>query len=487
MKRTAFCLYLSVGLACLASACRAAEQTQASAEQPRPNVLFIAVDDLNDWVGHLGGHPQSHTPNIDALAKRGYAFEYAYCPAPACGPSRTALMYGIAPHKSGSYGHHASYDPANLLDPARLPMNLVFQNNGYYTAGCGKIFHYNEPRGWDSYKRHFRGEARADSIEPPGPGIGLTTGLIQTDDDSATGEGMTADWAIDQLQREHDKPFFIAMGLFQPHLPWVSPQRYYDRHPLEEVKLPEVPADDLDDVPAAGRVFAHNLVGFRAWDDHPTVTAVDGAWRKLVRAYLASSSFSDANVGRLLDALAKSPHADNTIVVLWGDHGWHLGEKQAWRKMTLWERGTRTPLIIALPGEQKGRMIDKPVSLQDIYPTLVQLCGLEIEQSLDGDSLVPLMRDPDAGWDRPTIMSHGPGNFAVRHKQWRLIRYADGSEELYDIHADPQEHENLALQPRYDAMRDALRAHLPRTWKYQMGPRFKNFADSFAPPPRTQE
>jgi arylsulfatase A-like enzyme len=460
--------------------CTGCAATGEQAAEP-PNVLFIAVDDLNDWVGYLGGNAQSHTPNIDALAERGFAFKYAYCPAPACGPSRTALMYGVAPYKSGSYGHHASYDPKQLLDESQLPMNLVFQNNGYYTAGCGKIFHYPEPRGWDVYQRGFGGK-RAEQVAAPGKGVRIKTGIIETDNDSETGEGKAADWTIAQLEQVHDKPFFIAMGLYQPHEPWVSPKKYYDRFPLESVKLPRVPEGDLDDVPEAGQVFARNLVGFRHWDDHKEITAVEGAWRKLVRGYLASCSFSDSNVGRVLDALAKSEHADNTIIVLWGDHGWHLGEKEAWRKMTLWERGTRTPLIIKLPGDHEPRLIDEPVTLQDLYPTLVDLCGLAIDQPLDGDSLKPLMQARGEKSERAVLMSHGPGNFAVRQGRYRLIRYADGSEELYDVVSDPQEWENLAAKPGYGSVAAALRQQLPKTWKYVIGPRFKWFEDSFAEP-----
>jgi len=475
LSRAAF--VMSVCL--LSAACAVSNAVQTAP----PNVLFIAVDDLNDWVGYLGGHAQSKTPNIDALAQQGFAFKYAYCPAPACGPSRTALMYGVAPHKSGSYGHHSIYDPANLLDEKQLPMNLVFQDNGYYTAGCGKLFHYKEPRGWDVYQRGFGGK-RPEKVEAPGPGVRIRTGVIETNDDSETAEGKAADWTIAQLQQAGDKPFFIAMGLYLPHEPWVAPRKYFDRFPRDQVALPRVPEGDLSDVPKAGQVFARSLVGFRPWDDHAEITAVDDAWRELVRGYLAASSFSDANVGRVLNALAMSEHADNTIVVLWGDHGWHLGEKEAWRKMTLWERGTRTPLIIRLPGGHAAKLIDEPVSLQDIYPTLVELCGLELDQSLDGDSLAPLMQAGAAKWDRPVVMSHGPGNFAVRYGRWRLIRYADGSEELYDIYDDPQEWENLAARPAYDATRAQLREHLPKTWKYVVGPRFKWFEDSFAEQPQ---
>ena len=471
-------MLLALAVCLMGSAC-ATPVAQADA---RPNVLFIAVDDLNDWVGYLGGHPQGRTPNLDALAQQAFAFRYAYCPAPVCGPSRTALMYGIAPHKSGSYGHHGPYAPAKLLDKTRLPMNLVFQNNGYYTAGCGKIFHYHEPRGWDAYQRRFNGK-EAGKIAPPRRGIDIQTGVIETDNDSETSEGMMVDWTIEQLKQERDKPFFIAMGLSQPHKPWVAPQKYFDQHPLDRVVLPVVPKGDLDDVPQAGHVFARAMVGFRYRDDHLEITAVDGAWRELVRGYLAASTFSDANVGRVLDALAKSKYADNTIIVVWGDHGWHLGEKEAWRKMTLWERGTRTPLIIKLPGDHEAKMIDEPVSLQDIYPTLIDLCDLKIDQQLDGDSLEPLMKERAPNWDRPVVMSHGPGNFAVRYGRWRLIRYADGSEELYDIEADPQEWVNLAVKPEHDAARLELRKHLPKTWTYLLGPRFKLFEDSFAQPP----
>lgn len=351
--------------------------------EKRPNVLFIAVDDLNDWVGHLGGHPQSHTPNIDALADDGVSFTHAYCPAPACGPSRTALMYGIAPHKSGSYGHHGVYNPAKLLSRERLPLNLILQKNGYYTAGCGKIFHYPETRGWDAYVSKFKGtQGKSKGLGPDRPLSDWRFGPIDTEDDSDTPDGKLTDWAIDQLQRKHDKPFFIALGLRKPHLPWYAPKAYFDRYDLAEIQLPPAPADDLEDIPPAGRVFAHTILGFFKADDHKAIAGIEGAWPQLVRAYLATCSFADANVGRLLDALEKSPHAENTIVVLWGDHGFHLGEKEHWRKMTLWERGTKTPFIIKWPGAKgNGRRVESPVSLQDIFPTLVDLCGLQSNRS----------------------------------------------------------------------------------------------------------
>ena len=455
----------------------------AGRDTGKPNVLFIAVDDLNDWVGFLGGHPQAHTPNIDSLANEGAVFKYAYCPAPVCGPSRTALMYGISPHKSGSYGHQKVYDPKELIPTEQLPINLVFQNNGYYTAGCGKIFHYPEPRGWDEYERHIKGNGVPKVSPKIGNGIELRFGVLETDNDSDTSDGKLTDWAIEQLQRKHEKPFFIALGLRKPHLPWEAPKKYFEQYDLEKIKLPSVLQGDLDDVPNAGKIFASAMVGFSLTEDHKAIAGVDGAWQKLVRAYLATSSFADANVGRLLNALKAGPHLDNTIVLLWGDHGWHLGEKDHWRKMTLWERGTRTPLIIKMPGAAaNSKKFETPVSLQDIFPTLVDLCDLEIEQKLDGESLKPLLENPSVVWDKHVLMSHGPGNFAIRKGQLRLIHYADGSEELYDIASDPSEFTNLAHDPKYADRGDKLRDHIPKSWRYIMGPRFEQFPDSFAKP-----
>jgi len=249
------------------------------------------------------------------------------------------------------------------------------------------------------------------------------------------------------------------------------------------IQLPSVPEDDLEDLPAAGKLFARAKVGFSRVDDHNSITDVDGAWEKLVRAYLATSTFADANVGRVLDALNKSAYSENTIIVLWGDHGWHLGEKKHWRKMSLWERGTRTPFIIKAPEAQaNGKRVNAPVSLQDVYPTLVDLCNLEIDQKLDGISLKPLLNNPMMEWDEPVVISHGPGNFAIRKGTWRLIHYADGSEELYDIESDPREFFNLANRPESQRKRFELQKHLPQKWRYVMGRRFKNFPDSFAEP-----
>ncbi|MFK7851567.1 MAG: sulfatase [Akkermansiaceae bacterium] len=453
----------------------------ANGADEKPNVLFIAVDDLNDWVGYLGGHPQAQTPHIDALASEGVAFIHSYASAPVCGPSRTALMYGQFPHKSGSYGHHHVYSPESIFPQDRLPLNLVFQKNGYRTVGCGKIFHFTEPRGWDEYKGSSRGIVSEQRKK-----IGhLDYGILETENDFDTQDGKLTEWAIDQLQRNHEKPFFIALGLKKPHLPWEAPRKYFAPFKLDDVELPKVPENDLEDLSDAGKRFAKTLVGFRQVNDHEAITKVPRGWQQLVRAYLATVSFSDANVGRILEALEKSPQRDNTIVVLWGDHGWHLGEKNHWRKMALWERSTRTPFIIKAPGV-KAKRVETPVSLQDIFPTLVDLCGLKLEQELDGNSLKSLLAGTATNWNKPVLMSHGPGNFAVRKNQWRLIRYADGGEELYDILNDPEEFKNLSALTEFEDTLVELRRHLPKTWRYVMGPRFKQDGDAFARPSGNQ-
>ena len=258
-------IILAAGLLALGTAgCATAPETSPA----KPNVIFIAVDDLNDWVGYLGGHPQAQTPHIDALAEESFTFEHAYCPAPVCGPSRTALMYGIAPHQSGSYGHADIYNARKILPEERLPLNLVFQENGYYTAGCGKIFHYREERGWDDFRHHIEGTVPAEITLRVGS---LACGIHDTDNNSETSDGKLTDWAIDQLEQPQDKPFFIALGLKKPHLPWVAPKKYFDQFPLETVQLPEVPQDDLDDLSEAGQRFAKNMVGFHKVNDHEAV------------------------------------------------------------------------------------------------------------------------------------------------------------------------------------------------------------------------
>jgi arylsulfatase A-like enzyme len=266
----------------------------------------------------------------------------------------------------------------------------------------------------------------------------------------------TASWAAGFLAHKQDRPFFLAVGFIKPHLPFYAPRKYFYLYPLDKVELPKVLANDLDDVPPAGVRLA------RPEGDHKKVVAA-GQWKKAVQAYLACVSFADAQVGRVLEALAAGPHAGNTVVVLWGDHGWHLGEKQHWRKFALWEEATRTTFIVTAPGlAGAGRRCGRTVSLMDVYPTLTELCGLKPRPGPEARSLVPLLRDPGREWGHPALTTHGRNNHAVRSERWRYIRYADGSEELYDHDADPLEWKNLAGDAKYAAVKKELAGHLPK-------------------------
>ena len=269
------------------------------------------------------------------------------------------------------------------------------------------------------------------------------------------GDWQVADWIIGQLDKNHEKPFFLACGFFRPHLPWYVPQEYFDMYPIEKISLPNVKDDDLDDIPEAGWKMA------KPEGDHARVIKHD-AWRKAVQGYLASVSFVDDCVGRVVNALDKSPNRDSTIIVLWSDHGWHLGEKLHWRKFALWEEATHNVLMFIAPGEiSPGGRCEVPVNLLDIYPTLIDLCQLTPKKELEGISLVPLLKDPKTKWERPTVTTHGRNNHSVRSQRWRYIRYADGTEELYDHTKDEMEWNNVAGNPEFVSFKQQLAEWLP--------------------------
>ena len=434
----------------------------------KPNVLFIAIDDLNDWIGCLGGHPQARTPNLDKLAKRGVLFTRAYCAAPSCNPSRAALMTGILPSTSGVY-HNSQPWRAAMPKAVTLPQH--FTAHGYWSAGSGKIYHgrYPDPASWQTY---FPDQKKNKPVDPlpakrPVNGIPKTAhfdwGPVSKPA-SAMGDYQVADWIIGQLKHEHDKPFFLACGIYRPHLPWYVPRKYFDLFNESEIQLPATLKNDLKDVPTAGVKMA------KPQGDHAKVSK-HKQWKKAVHGYLASIAFADEQVGRVLSALEKSPHAADTIIVLWTDHGWHLGEKEHWRKFTLWERAGRTPVMFVVPkgiskalaqGTRAGMRVDRPVGLIDIYPTLVDLCGLNENKALEGQSLVRLLADPKAKWPRPALTTYGRNNHALRTPQWRYIRYADGSEELYDHSTDPNEWTNLAGKPEYAPLKKELTDWFPK-------------------------
>ncbi|MES2569956.1 MAG: sulfatase [Verrucomicrobiota bacterium] len=416
----------------------------------KPNVLFIAVDDLRDWVGYEKRNPQSSTPNIDRLAARGVSFTRAYCAAPVCNPSRAALMSGLRPSTSGVYENNNDW---RTVIPQDLPLTATFRKAGYFVAGAGKIYHESYARRveWDAYL-----EKQARDPRPAGDtGVGGIKFAPLDVNDEDLREWKIVQYGIDQLGKPHDKPFFLAIGLHKPHMPWNVPRKYYDLHPLDQIVLPPHLKNDLEDLPPAAVRFA------KPGGDHKAIVE-SGRWKEAVQAYLASISYADAMIGRLLDGLDASPHRDNTIVVLWGDHGWHLGEKEHWRKFTLWEEATRAPLIWVVPGLTKpGTVSERVIDFMTIYPTLTDLAGIPTPGHVEGKSIRPLLSDPKAAWNEPATTTYRFQNHTVRTANWRYIRYANGDEELYDEANDPNEWTNLALKPEHAAQKAELAKLLP--------------------------
>ncbi len=419
----------------------------------KPNVLFIAVDDLNHWIGHLKRNPQTITPNLDRLASWGVSFERAYCIAPACNPSRAALMSGMRPSTTGIYLNPNPYKP--YIRPEQT-LNSHFRANGYYVAGAGKIYHGGGGRReeWDDYGSQ-KGVTKSLGAHKRG-GVGKLAWAQLKGGDDQVKDYHTVSYCLEQLNRKHDKPFFLACGIFRPHLPWNVPKKYFDLHPLDKIKLPPYQKDDLEDLPPAGVKMA------RPQGDHAQVLKADH-WKELIRAYLASVSYADAQLGRLLDGIEKSSYKDNTVIVLWGDHGWHLGEKHHWRKFALWEEATRAPLIWVAPGVTPKNVTSKrTVDFLSIYPTLCDLTQLPKPTHVEGASILTLLKNPNAPWDRPAMTTHGFKNHSLRTQKWRYIRYANGDEELYDHEKDPYEWQNLASLPQYAEVKNKLGKWLPK-------------------------
>ena len=447
-------------------------------EDIQPNVLFISFDDLNDWTGCLSGHPQSITPNIDRLAEKGVLFTNAHCAGTMCCPSRASVITGLRPTTTGVY---KNTDTPLDLYKEKQTLNRHFMDNGYFVAGAGKILHkfYYEASDWDEFVGRHGNENLVGNREYPGEEAGVTkvSGNIAwgafSSPDSLTFDGRTVDWIIERIKRKHDKPFFLACGIFRPHIPWFNPDKYFDLYPLDEVRQPLVQDNDLADVPLPGKNIAYSITNFtKEWDLNNTEQNIehemirnDGLWKEAVRAYLASVSYADAQLGRLFDALENSPYASNTIIVLWSDHGWHLGEKEHWRKATLWEQVTRVPLVISAPGMVTHRECEQPASLIDIYPTLIELCGLPGINELEGESLVPQLINPEEKRTVPAITSITPEYHAVRDEQYRYISYGNGQEELYNHETDPEEWANVAGNPEYSEIIEKLKKYIPQEGK----------------------
>ena len=448
----------------------------------KPNVLFLAVDDMNDWIGCLGTTPRAITPNLDRLAARGLNFTNAHTAGVFCAPSRAAIFSGQFASTTGCY-RTANYF---VHHPKIEPLQVSFSKAGYQTFGAGKLFHHPagaiDARGWSEF--FLRNQSQREGGWPldswstgtPFPstfpssiynkgqqitgGLFLEWGAVANSREEEIADTIRVNWAVEKLKEKHDKPFFLGVGLYAPHFPNYCPQKYFDLYDPKQIKLPPYKADDLDDLPP--KIKKIKTARSRIHKKLEHLDAVDDA----IHGYLACISYADAMMGRVLDALDASPYADNTIVVLWSDHGYHHGEKGDWGKHTLWERTSNVPFIWAGPGVAKGQKSDVTVSLIDMYPTLVDLCGLaKPHQELAGESLAKTLADPKSAEDRNVFLPHmNPGEYAVINRDWRYIRYGEDGEELYDLQKDPNEWHNLAAKPEHAARKVALGKFAPETF-----------------------
>ena len=495
-----FLAALILAVPCLAFA-------QAADEAVRPNVLFISIDDMNDWAGFMDTHPQILTPNMDTLASEGVSFTNAHVPAPICGPSRTAIMSGLWPSTNGIYTNSANYR-RDLPDVVSMPE--YFRQNGYYVMGAGKLFHAGLPKipenAFDEYGEYgssstpFSKEEMDLAKQDPfnrvvknGKEFRLPLNGFPADrswrssntfdwgpvdlPDELFSDTVTANWAVDKLQQKHDKPFFLAVGFHRPHQPLYNPKRFHDLYPPGSITLPSVPEDDLRDVPRAGREYAlaPNTSGL-----HKSV-AQYGEWENAVSSYLASISFVDELIGNITTALKNSEYADNTLIVMWSDHGWHLGEKQHWGKATGWFRSTRIPMVIVPPnnnppaGFEPGRESTRVVNLLDLAPTIADATGVPIRQEWEGKSLLPLVADPKQDWQDHTHTTFGLGNHTISTESWQYIHYFDGSAELYNLKNDPDEFNNVVDEPEYAVVVRRLRPYVPEEPQWKHFVRYHNF------------
>lgn len=434
----------------------------ASAFSDRPNVLFLVLDDMNNDLVFLNGEPKALTPNLDRLAEQSTVFEHAYCAAPACVPTRAAVLSGLRPSTTGLYENWDNLQSSEpLLSSLYLPEH--FRKNGYFTMWAGKVFHQRPgkeklARMWSD--QHFKDGGYGPKVqkgkgELPVPLWGNAQKWAGPDSDFP--DVRNTDAVIAKLNEDMEKPFFIALGLYRPHVPYTAPKRFFDLYDRSEIKLPPLPEDDLDDLPPSALAM---VTSKEAHHDDALTAIRNGYLKTILHGYLASVSFADWNVGRVLEALDRSAYAENTIVVLWGDHGFHHGEKQRFTKFALWEKTTNMPMLFRLPGKQKGQRSSSPVSQMDLYPTLCELCGLEVPGHVEGKSIVPILHDPEINLG-PALTTQGRSNHALRTVDYRYIRYANGDEEFY-VHADdPHEWNNQADNPEYVETIRQLRTQLP--------------------------
>ena len=466
MKKVYFLLF---SIILLLGACKPEEKKVAKAA--KPNILFIAVDDLNNWISPIQNFSNVKTPNFERLAKMGVTFTNAHVQAPLCGPSRASIMTGLRPSTSGIYGMTPDNKIRRPGNPATKDITFLpeqFSNNGYHTMGIGKLFHVHAP---DSLFNESGGRVRGFGPYPKkrfvwngfGKGIRGTHGKTNTDwgafpeNDTLMPDHQSVNWVTERLHSDYDKPFFMGLGFLRVHVPLYVPQKWFDLYPLETIETPPYKSDDLNDIPPVGMQI----------NDLPMMPSTEwakesGEWKKIVQAYLACISYVDYELGRVLDALENSKYSDNTVIVLWSDHGYRLGEKGTFAKHALWETATKAPLMFAGPNLPKGKKINAPVEMLSIYPTLLELSGLPAYQRNEGYSLVDMMQ-PDKGFaEAKAITTFGMNNHAIKMDKYRYIQYEDGKEEFYDHRLDPNEWNNEAGNPKYKAQIEKMKGLLPK-------------------------
>jgi choline-sulfatase len=482
---TSLCTCLAIALIAVTCSARAAE---------KPNVLFLICDDLNCDIGCYG-HPLVQTPNIDALAARGVRFPHAYCQFPLCGPSRASFMTGLYPDQS-LVKRNAIYIREHV--PNVNTMSQLFRDAGYFATRIGKIYHYNVPKhvgtgghddpySWDrTINPRGRDKDEEDKIFSLRPGsFGATLSwLAAAGSDEEQTDGIAASEAIGVLERhaKNQTPFFLAVGLYRPHTPYVAPKKYFDRHPRKQIQVPQVPAGYLDSIPLPARKSITRKKDQLNLD-------VEVA-RQAIQAYYASISFADAQLGRILKALDETGLANNTIVLFTSDHGYHMGEHGHYQKTTLFENAARVPLVMAGPGISVGKVAPTMAEMVDFYPTLAELAGLQSPKFVSGVSLAAALRDPSATPRTSALTQYAEG-YSIRTQQYRYTEWGvDGAEgvELYDHRSDPAEMHNVAAAEQYAAkiqeLSTELRARIQAARKAPPGIKQIEFANSRRVPQR---
>ncbi|GAB7255965.1 sulfatase [Polaribacter sp. OB-PA-B3] len=469
MKKSILLLVLLVSI----FSCKQEKTNQKKNLISKPNVLFIAVDDLNNWISPIQNFSNVKTPNFDRLAKMGVTFTNAHVQAPLCGPSRASLMTGLRPSTTGIYGMTPDNQIRRKDNSATKDITFLpeyFEQNGYHTMGIGKLFHIHAP---DSVFNESGGRIRGFGPYPNKrfvwDGFGTSKskkekyGRTSTDwgafpeNDTLMPDHQSVNWVAERLQRNYDKPFFMGLGFLRVHVPLYVPQKWFDLYPLDKIETPPYKADDLNDIPPVGMQI----------NDLPMMPSTEwakesGEWKKIVQAYLACISYVDYELGRVLEALESTKYADNTIIVLWSDHGYRLGEKGTFAKHALWETATKAPLLFAAPNLPKGKKINAPVEMLSIYPTLLELSGLPTYNRNEGNSLVAMMQNNSGIDNSYALTTFGMNNHAIKKDGFRYIQYEDGTQEFYDHNIDPNEWTNEAKNPKYKTQIEKMKKLLPK-------------------------